>query len=52
MRKLIRTVQVENGGIRIGEHWFTWNYFFEVNEIIEDGAADEGQGSDKGIKES
>lgn len=29
-----RRVTYENGGIRIGEHWFRWNYFFEVNYIV------------------
>ena len=29
-----RRVTYDNGGIRIGEHWFRWNYFFEVNYIV------------------
>ena len=28
-----RTVTYENGGIRVNEHWFTWEHFFEVNFI-------------------
>lgn len=30
----IRTVTYINGGIQVGEHWFTWNCFFEVNEQV------------------
>ncbi len=29
-----REVTFENGGIRVKEHWFTWNYFFKVNFIV------------------
>ena len=30
----IRVVTIINDGIQIGEHWFEWNYFFAVNEIV------------------
>lgn len=31
----IRTVIVINEGIQVNEHWFNWNYFFEVNVIVD-----------------
>ena len=32
--KTKRTVIYEKGGVRIGEYWFTWESFFEVNTPI------------------
>jgi hypothetical protein len=29
-----RKVTVEAGGIRVNEHWFRWDFFFEVNALI------------------
>ena len=31
----VRWVMVENGGIRVDKHWFMWDYFFDVNEIVQ-----------------
>lgn len=31
-----RYVTYENGGIRVENHWFSWEFFFKVNFIVTD----------------
>jgi hypothetical protein len=31
----IRVVMYINGGIQVNDNWFTWDYFFAVNVIVE-----------------
>lgn len=33
--KNLREVKFENNGIKLGNHWFNWDFFFEVNDVIE-----------------
>lgn len=30
----VREVRYENGGIRVKDEWFSWDYFFQVNQLV------------------